>query len=133
MTDTDTPWRSNQGLGGASLTIERRYGTGTLTSITGWRYWNWDPSNDRDFIGVPVTTVWAAPSTQRQLTQEIRYAGDLSEDLNFVAGAFYFRQGLDSDPVIRQEHGAGAARFLLPPSAAAATPASWMATDSISI
>ena len=122
VTDTDTPWQSNQDLGGASLTIERRYGTGTLTSITGWRYWNWDPSNDRDFIGLPVTTVSAAPSTQRQLTQEVRYAGDLSEDLNFVAGAFYFRQGLDSDPVIRQEHGAAAARFLLAPSAAAATP-----------
>ena len=45
-----------------------------------------------------------------------------SDDMNFVAGAFYFRQGLDSDPVIRQEHGARAARFLLAPSAAAATP-----------
>ena len=122
VTDTDTPWQSNQDLGGASLTIERRYGTGTLTSITGWRYWNWDPSNDRDFIGLPVTTVSAAPSTQRQWTQEVRYAGDVSEDLNFVAGAFYFRQGVDSDPVIRQEQGAAAARFLLAPTAAAATP-----------
>jgi iron complex outermembrane receptor protein len=122
VTDTDSPWQSNQDLGGASLTIERRYGRGTLTSITGWRYWNWDPSNDRDFIAVPVTTVSAAPSKQRQFTQEVRYAGDISPAVNFVAGAFYFRQGVDSDPVIRQEHGAGAARFLLAPSAAAATP-----------
>ena len=122
VTDTDTPWQSNQDLGGASLTVERRYGTGTLTSITGWRYWNWNPSNDRDFIGLPVTTVSAAPSTQRQWTQEVRYAGDVSEDLNFVAGAFYFRQGVDSDPVIRQEQGSAAARFLLAPTAAAATP-----------
>ena len=122
LTDTDTPWRSNQDLGGASLTIERRYRTGTLTSITGWRYWNWDPSNDRDFIGLPVTTVSAAPSRQRQLTQEVRYAGTISEELNFVAGAFYFRQGVDSDPVIRQEQGSAAARFLLAPTEAAATP-----------
>jgi iron complex outermembrane receptor protein len=121
VTDTDTAWQSNQDLGGASLTIERRYGTGTLTSISGWRYWNWDPSNDRDFIGVPVTIVSAAPSVQQQWTQELRYAGDLTKDVHFVAGAFYFRQGVDSDPVIRQEHGAGAARFLLAPSAAAAT------------
>ena len=56
------------------------------------------------------------------MTQEVRYAGDVSEDLNFVAGAFYFRQGIDSDPVIRQEHGSAAARFLLAPTAAAATP-----------
>jgi iron complex outermembrane receptor protein len=122
VTDTDTAWQSNQDLGGASLTIERRYRSATLTSITGWRYWNWDSSNDRDFSGLPVTTVSAAPSTQRQWTQEVRYAGDLSEDLNFVAGAFYFRQGVRSNPVIRQEQGAGAARFLLAPSPAAATP-----------
>jgi iron complex outermembrane receptor protein len=122
VTDTDSPWRSNQDLGGASLTMERRYGTGTLTSVTGWRYWNWDPSNDRDFIGLPVTTVSAAPSRQRQWTQEVRYAGAVSEAVNFVAGAFYFRQAVDSDPVIRQEQGSAAARFLLAPSAAAATP-----------
>src|SRR5690606_14348971 len=122
LTDTDTPWQSNQDLGGVSLTIERRYRTGTLTSITGWRHWNWDPSNDRDFIGLPVTTVSAAPSTQRQWTQAVRYAGDVSPDLNFVAGVFFFQQGIDSDPVIRQEQGAAAARFLLAPSPAAATP-----------
>ena len=50
---------------------------GRLTSTTAWRYWDWDPSNDRDFIGLPVTTISAAPSTQRQWTQEIRYAGRL--------------------------------------------------------
>jgi iron complex outermembrane receptor protein len=122
LTDTDTLWQSNQDLGGAALTIERRYGSGTLTSITGWRFWNWDPSNDRDFIGLPVTTISAGNSKQRQWTQEVRYAGDLSEDLNFVAGAFYFWQGVDSDPVIRQEHGSAAARFLLAPTPAAATP-----------
>jgi iron complex outermembrane receptor protein len=122
VTDTDTPWQSHQDLGGASLTIERRYGRGTLTSITGWRYWDWDPSNDRDFIGLPVTTISEGTSKQRQWTQEVRYAGDLSDAVNFVAGIFYFRQGVDSDPVIRQEHGAAAARFLLAPSADAATP-----------
>ncbi len=47
-----------------------------LTSTTSWRYWNWNPSNDRDFIGLPITTVSAAPSTQRQWSQEVRYAGD---------------------------------------------------------
>jgi iron complex outermembrane receptor protein len=122
VTDTDTAWRSNQDLGGASLTIERRHAGYTLTSVTAWRYWNWDPSNDRDFIGLPVTTVSAAPSRQRQWTQEVRYAGDVSEAVNVVAGAFYFRQGIDSDPTTRQEHGSAAARFLLAPTPAAATP-----------
>ena len=34
-------------------------GPGRLTSTTAWRYWDWDPSNDRDFIGLPVTTISA--------------------------------------------------------------------------
>ena len=66
-----------QDLGGASLNIDWKLGPGRLTSTTAWRYWDWDPSNDRDFIGLPVTTVSAATSKQRQWTQEVRYAGDV--------------------------------------------------------
>jgi iron complex outermembrane receptor protein len=119
-TDTDTPWRSYQDLGGASLTAERSIGRGRLTAITAWRYWNWRPSNDRDFIGLPVTTISANPSDQRQWTQEVRYAADVTPDLGFVVGAFGFRQTIDSTG--RQEQGAAAARFLLAPTPAAATP-----------
>jgi iron complex outermembrane receptor protein len=75
LTDTDTAWQSNQDLGGAGATLEWTVGRGRITSATGFRYWNWDPSNDRDFVGLPVTTVSAAPSRQRQWTQEVRYAG----------------------------------------------------------
>ncbi len=41
--DQDTPSRSFQDLGGASLNIETELGKGTLTSTTAWRYWNWNP------------------------------------------------------------------------------------------
>jgi len=116
LTDADTPHRANQDLGGASLTIERALGAGRLTTITAWRYWHWDPSNDRDFLGLPVTTISANPSRQQQLTEEVRYAADVSPTLNFVVGAFGFRQAIHSTG--RQEQGAAAARFLLAPSAA---------------
>jgi len=122
LTDTDSSWRSNQDMGGASVTIDWTVGPGRLTSATAWRYWEWDPSNDRDFIGLPVTAVSAAPSKQDQWTQEVRYAGAISPRLNVVAGVFAFRQALDSSPSFKQEQGAAAARFLLAPSAAAATP-----------
>ena len=122
LTDIDTPLRSNQDLGGASLNVDWKVGRGRITSTTGWRYWNWDPSNDRDFIGLSVTPVSAAPSRQRQWTQEVRYAGDLSNNVSVVLGAFAFHQGIDSDPSFKQEQGEAAARFLLAPSAAAATP-----------
>jgi iron complex outermembrane receptor protein len=122
LTDIDSPVRSYQGLGGVSLNIDWEVGSGQLTSTTAWRYWDWNPSNDRDFIGLPVTTVSSGTSKQRQWTQEVRYAGDLTSRGNFVAGVFLYRQEIDSDPVIKQEHGTAAARFLLAPSANAATP-----------
>jgi iron complex outermembrane receptor protein len=122
LTDTDTTWQSNQELGGGSATLEWSIGRGRITSASAYRYWNWDPSNDRDFIGLPVTTISAAPSTQRQWTQEVRYAGRIATRLNVVGGLFWFNQSLDSDPGFTQEHGSAAARFLLAPSPAAATP-----------
>jgi iron complex outermembrane receptor protein len=121
VTDVDTPIRSYQDLGGASLNIDWKVGPGQLTATTAWRTWDWKPSNDRDFIGLPITTVSAAPSIQSQWTQEIRYAADFSRRFNVVAGAFLFRQALDSDPSFKQEQGSAAARFLLAPGANAAT------------
>src|SRR3954452_2534040 len=93
VTDIDSPLHSNQDLGGASLNVDWKLGPGRVTSTTSWRYWDWDPSNDRDFIGLPVTTVSAGTSKQKQWAQELRYAEDISRKLNFVAGAFVFSQG----------------------------------------
>jgi iron complex outermembrane recepter protein len=120
LSDADTPHWSNQDLGGGSLTVEQSVGPGRVTSITAWRYWDWDPSNDRDFIGLPVTTISANPSKQRQWTQEVRYAGNLGSSVEMVVGAFGFYQTIDSTG--RQEQGAAAARFLLAPTPLAATP-----------
>lgn len=116
LTDADTYHQSDQDIGGFSLTANWDIGPGTLTSITAWRLWNWGPSNDRDFLGLPITTVSANPSEQTQWTQELRYAGDFNERLGFVVGAFYFAQEIDSTG--RQEQGSAAARWLLNPSSA---------------
>ena len=90
--DHDTPWRSGQDLGGASLTIDSKIGKGTLTSTTAWRFWTWDPSNDRDFTGLQVLAKSQNPSRQTQITQEIRYAGQLSSKLSGVVGVFFIDQ-----------------------------------------
>ena len=122
VTDVDTPLRSYQDLGGATFDIDFGLGGGRLRSTTSRRYWGWNPSNDRDFTGLPVTSISAAPSNQVQWTQEVRWAGDLSRTVNLVVGGFGFHQSLDSDPSFRQEQGPAAARVLLAPSASAATP-----------
>ena len=120
VTDLDSPHRSYSDFGGIALTADWDIGPGTLTSISAWRYWLWDPSNDRDFLGLPITTISANPSKQYQWQQEFRYAGDINDDLGFVAGAFWFNQVTKT--LGRQEQGSAAWRFLLNPNAAAATP-----------
>jgi iron complex outermembrane recepter protein len=122
LTDVDTALRSYQDLGGSAINVDWKVGPGVLTSTSGWRYWNWNPSSDRDFIGLPITTVSAAPSKQRQWSQELRYAGPWTRRASFVVGAFAFHQTITSDPAFQQEQGAAAARVLLAPTANAATP-----------
>ncbi|MBF4473437.1 TonB-dependent receptor [Flavobacterium sp. HJJ] len=90
--DHDTPWRSGQDLGGGSLNVDTKIGNGTLTSTTAWRFWTWDPSNDRDFTGLQVLAKSQNPSRQTQFTQEVRYAGHITSKLSGVAGVFYIDQ-----------------------------------------
>lgn len=109
--DHDTPWRSNNDLGGLSLNADVQIGEGTLTSTTAWRYWNWGPSNDRDFTGLPVLSLSQAPSRHEQFSQEIRYAGDFSNKLSGVFGVFFLSQNLKTSPYHTEESGAAQWRF----------------------
>lgn len=109
--DHNTPWRSGNKLGGASLNVDYKLGRGTITSTTAWRYWNWDPSNDRDFTGLPVLTLSQATSKHKQLSQEVRYAGDLLSNLTGVFGVFVISQDLKTDPEHIEESGAAQWRF----------------------
>jgi iron complex outermembrane receptor protein len=90
--DHDTPWRSGQDMGGVSLNVDTKIGAGTLTSTTAWRFWNWDPSNDRDFTGLQVLAKSQNPTRQTQFTQEVRYAGQLTSKISGVVGAFFIDQ-----------------------------------------
>jgi len=109
--DHDTPWRSYQDLGGASATVNLKVGSGTLTSTTAWRFWDWDPSNDRDFTGLQGLALSEAPSKHRQWSQEVRWAGSLSSNLSGVFGAFLFGQDLKPDGSHTEEAGRDQWRF----------------------
>ncbi|MBC8054173.1 MAG: TonB-dependent receptor [Sphingobacteriaceae bacterium] len=107
--DHDTPWNSGNQLGGVSLNAETKIGPGTLTSTTAWRYWNWDPSNDRDFTGLQALAKSQNPAEHRNWSQEIRYAGELSEKLSGVVGLFYIDQEVTIDGT--EESGSAQWRF----------------------
>ncbi len=114
VTDVDTPLRAKQELGGVSLLGNLDLGAATITSVSAWRFWHWDPSNDRDFIGLPITTVSANPSQQTQYSQELRIASNGKHTLDYVLGAFYFYQTIDTQGL--QVQGPAASAFLLNPT-----------------
>ena len=116
IADVDTPLRAKQELGGASLLANWDLGSATLTSITAYRFWNWNPSNDRDFIGLPITTVSANPSQQDQFSQELRIGSSGTRAIDYTLGAFYFRQSIDTRGL--QVQGPAASAFLLNPTSA---------------
>ncbi|WP_207515415.1 TonB-dependent receptor [Longitalea luteola] len=109
--DHNTPWRSGNDLGGVSINIDQKIGRGTLTATTSWRYWNWDPSNDRDFTGLAVLSLSQATSKHQNWTQEIRYAGNISSRLSGVIGVFAIGQDLKTDPYHIEESGSAQWRF----------------------
>lgn len=110
LTDLDTELSAEQKFGGGSALAEWKVGPGLLTSVTAYRKWDWYPSNDRDFIGLPITTLSENPSKQRQYSQELRYSV-AGEKIDYVAGLYGFYQTVDTNGV--QEQGALASRWLL--------------------
>ncbi len=116
LTDVDAELRARNELGGAAIRAVWELGSGTLTSVTAWRYWDWTPANDRDFTGLPVVTHSQNPSRQDQATQEFRYsyAGDR---LDYVVGLFGYQQSVRTYGLQRQ--GPAASRWLLNPSSPA--------------
>ena len=109
--DHDTPSRSAQDMGGVSVNTTISLGDATLTSITAWRFWNWDPSNDRDFTGLQGLRLSQAPSTHNQFSQEFRYAGRFNPAMSGVVGLFLFHQNLESAPYHTEEAGRDQWRF----------------------
>ncbi|MBB5706368.1 TonB-dependent receptor [Sphingopyxis panaciterrulae] len=113
LTDLDANLNAGNEIGGVALRVKWDIGPGTLTSITAWRYWDWQPENDRDFTGLPVVTKSQNPSQQNQYTQELRYNVS-SERFDFVLGGFAFYQRIDTQGT--EGHGPASSRWTINPS-----------------
>ncbi|HEX4874825.1 MAG TPA: TonB-dependent receptor [Sphingorhabdus sp.] len=110
LTDIDASLNAGNKIGGASLKVKWDVGPGTFTSITAWRFWDWKPENDRDFTGLSIVAKSQNPSQQDQYSQEFRYnySGD---NIDFVIGAFGFKQRIDTQGV--EQQGINASRWNL--------------------
>ena len=114
LTDIDAPLGVNTSEGGAAATLDWNLGPATLTSISAWRFWNWDAANDRDYTGVPIQLTQHIPSRQDQVSQEWRIASNGDHRLSYVAGLYYFRQVITGRPI--SIYGPLAAYWLIGPS-----------------
>lgn len=109
--DHDTPWESGQDMAGASVNVDIKLGSGKLTSTSAYRYWNWMPSNDRDFTGLQGLRLSQAPSKHHQWSQEFRYAGRFAHNVTGVFGVFAFGQFLNAANAHTEEAGKDQWRF----------------------
>nr|WP_047166612.1 TonB-dependent receptor [Sphingomonas sp. Y57] len=153
LTDLDSSLNAGNKIGGASLKAVWNVGSGTITSITAWRFWDWKPENDRDFTGLSIVAKSQNPSQQDQYSQEFRYNYD-GERVDFVAGLFGFKQRIDTqgtesqgidasrwsltgaqanDPSILNGLTATNTQYLKSTSAAAFAQAAWKVTDALTI
>ncbi len=116
VTDLDVVPMARQKIGGTSLVANLDLGGATVTSVTAWRFWDWVPNSDRDYIGLPITTVSANKSQQYQVSQELRIASNGTRRVDYVAGLFYFHQIIDVQGL--QVQGLAASAYLLNPTSA---------------
>ena len=98
LSDIDAPLHVDTQDGGVSLNADWTLGGVTLTSISAWRYWDWDVANDRDYTGIPIQLVQRIPSRQDQYSEELRIASNDQGPFQYVAGLYYLTQEINGKP-----------------------------------
>ena len=121
LTDIDARLAVDTNEGGVSLIGDWDLGYATITSVTAWRFWNWDAANDRDYTGLKIQLQQGIPSRQDQISQEFRMASNGDGPFGYVWGLYYFRQVITGRPI--SIYGPTAAYWLIgPTTGASATP-----------
>ena len=90
--EADSHYQANMAGYGVQSNVDWKLDFATLTSITAYRWWDWDPANDGDSTALPVTTIAQQVNRQRQFSQELRLASSGHTRLSWVLGGYYFWQ-----------------------------------------
>ena len=113
--DLNTPFTVNMKTGGVSLQLDQKLPANHgLTSISAWRFWDWDPSLDGDRTGAAVNIQSNLPTNQRQFSQELRIASPSGKRVEYTGGLYYFWQRTKEVPF--NTYGKDAAKWLLGPA-----------------
>jgi iron complex outermembrane recepter protein len=95
--DADLGVRTSEG--GTSAIVDWDVGGATLTSVSAWRFWQWDAANDRDYTGIPIQLTQHIPSHQDQYSQELRIASNGDGAFTYVGGLYFFNQTIRGRPI----------------------------------
>jgi len=119
LTDIDAPLGVDTNEGGVAAVADWELDAATLTSVSAWRFWNWDAANDRDYTGLPIQLIQHIPSRQDQYSQELRVASNGDGDVAYIAGLYYFNQTITGRPI--SIYGPAAAYWLIGPTTGASS------------
>lgn len=100
---------------GASVEASWTVAGYTLTSVSAWRSWEFFPRNDLDYLPLDIQRVAGGDIWNDQISQELRVASSLGSAVDFVAGAFFYRQRLTTQTVQGSQFGSDAAAFYSQP------------------
>jgi len=116
--DADSAQRVVTENAGATLLADWSIGEFRLSSISGWRKFNFRPFNDGDYAAIDVLPQLGTNVRSEQLSEELRLASPTDGAFQYLAGAQYFEQHVESD--VFAVYGSQASEYLFPGLAASA-------------
>ncbi len=94
IADFDGQIRARSAIGGLALNADLDLGGATLTSITAWRWWDWQPRNDRDYTSLDILRASSNFNQQDAYSQEFRISSNGKHTIDYTAGVFAYYQDL---------------------------------------
>lgn len=80
-----------------TLHADQQFANGyRLSAITGWRNWDYQVQGDLDGSGLNIASQGNQQLQHEQFSQELRLAGQLHSQLDFLLGYQYLRQHMDT-------------------------------------
>ncbi len=85
----------NRDLWGTSLQADWTFDAGTLTSLTGFREYQWYNAADNDFTALNQLRSGISEE-QNQFSQELRFTSEKGERFDYLVGAYYLKESLSA-------------------------------------